>query len=304
MNRRRFLQLTSLVAAGAALPAFLRLRGGGEELFAAGLKGEFQKARAGGKPLLVFVIPEDGALKWSVGETFGTFLNQASTAAMADVALAHVVCATAAELRKAFAFARSSAMNGDPMMVLFETESEAAEDASARSLNPVLPDALVFSWESEESFEDQTARVEASLRARNRAFGACITAALVGDVARLDARAGQCAAILSDDDIERLKETQDVAALPIDLVDRAAAWLRQEMRDGAEDRRGSIESALAAAAIARVRETPPPGARWAINDGCGTEIEGADDDDQSMIACGMGFTPDFSRRFLHFFFDH
>jgi len=50
----------------------------------------------------------------------------------------------------------------------------------------------------------------------------------------------------------------------------------------------------------RLVRKPPPGARWATSSACGVTIEGVRDDEQSMVACGMGHVPRRSARFLHF----
>jgi len=49
---------------------------------------------------------------------------------------------------------------------------------------------------------------------------------------------------------------------------------------------------------ARLRERVP-GSHWASEGGCGTTIEGVEN--QRMYACGMGHVPQRSRRFLYFF---
>ncbi|WP_438026025.1 hypothetical protein [Sorangium sp. So ce233] len=72
--------------------------------------------------------------------------------------------------------------------------------------------------------------------------------------------------------------------------------LRKGLGDDASDL-----GARAASVRARFVKQPPVGARWARSTGCGTEVEGVDDDAQKMLACGMGHVPEKSRRFLYFF---
>ena len=57
---------------------------------------------------------------------------------------------------------------------------------------------------------------------------------------------------------------------------------------------------LARVAGERLHVAPPAGARWASSTGCGTTIEG-EEDKGLRVACGMGHTPEISRRFLYFF---
>lgn len=45
-------------------------------------------------------------------------------------------------------------------------------------------------------------------------------------------------------------------------------------------------------------DSPPPGARWAIDSGCGFDLDG---EEPRPRPCGMGHVPERSRRFLYFF---
>lgn len=72
----------------------------------------------------------------------------------------------------------------------------------------------------------------------------------------------------------------------------------------------AIDEAIGATPASRVPElaerarrmmvsAPPAGAHWAVSGGCGTTIEGVQD--QSLMMCGMGHVPEHSRRMLYFF---
>jgi hypothetical protein len=62
---------------------------------------------------------------------------------------------------------------------------------------------------------------------------------------------------------------------------------------------GVAEPAAAAReARARLTDRPPAGAHWARSSGCGTIVEGVNDD--SSFGCGMGHVPAKSQRFLTF----
>lgn len=296
MNRRRFLHLTSIGAFCTTVPSFLGCSRAGGQVFANGLAGELEKARAGGKPLLVFVIPpeEDAREIHARGELFGSYLNHSEPEGMAPLALAHVVCARAAELR---AVLGDAAPTGEPLMVLIETDGA----TSARAIDPTLAAMPTVDWSSDLPYEEQLQRIDAAYSARNASLGEVVRDALIGDRTQRTRRAGACVAVLTDAEVTRLKEASDVASLGPDLVDRGAAWLAEEALDAEPARRAAIESALAAAAMKRLREVPPPGAHWATNSGCGFEIEGQKDEERVAIACGMGFTPELGRRFLYFF---
>lgn len=61
----------------------------------------------------------------------------------------------------------------------------------------------------------------------------------------------------------------------------------------------AARAAAAARAIELYRAHRVPGSHWAVSGGCGVMIEGVED--QAMMACGMGHTPERAQRFLHFF---
>lgn len=58
-------------------------------------------------------------------------------------------------------------------------------------------------------------------------------------------------------------------------------------------------AARAAGVRARMVKLPPSGAHWAHSSGCGTTIEGVEDN--MVIGCGMGHVPAKAGRFLYFF---
>lgn len=57
--------------------------------------------------------------------------------------------------------------------------------------------------------------------------------------------------------------------------------------------------ARAAGVRARLVKKPPSGAHWAHSSGCGTKVEGVEDN--MVVGCGMGHVPVKSQRFLYFF---
>ncbi|MGK3968470.1 hypothetical protein WMF01_48765 [Sorangium sp. So ce1667] len=90
---------------------------------------------------------------------------------------------------------------------------------------------------------------------------------------------------------QRQKDEEKIAAQRIgalgDLLRRAL---------GADERNAA---ARAAGVRARLVKQPPAGAHWASSNGCGTTIEGVEEN--GAIGCGMGHVPEKSRRFLYFF---
>ncbi|WP_437813618.1 hypothetical protein [Sorangium sp. So ce1078] len=91
---------------------------------------------------------------------------------------------------------------------------------------------------------------------------------------------------------ERQKHEDSIAAQRIGAL---GALLRKGL--GADEQ--NLE-ARAASVRARLVKAPPGGAHWAIASGCGTTVEGVEDDG-GLMACGMGHVPSKSRRFLYFF---
>ena len=85
-------------------------------------------------------------------------------------------------------------------------------------------------------------------------------------------------------------------------IDRRIDTLARLARSALTPRGPQVGDAAALAREVRERlvHKPPPGARWATSSGCGVTIEGGRDDEQSMVACGMGHVPRRSARFLHF----
>lgn len=120
------------------------------------LAAAFHRAREGGKPLLVLVIPADDGQKWGRGQTFGELLNHGSDRDLAPLAGVEVVCATMADLRRLVPGAGS----GEPLMVLAQP---ARVPATARQLDVALPAYKDpeydkdYSWEKQEKAEDETA---------------------------------------------------------------------------------------------------------------------------------------------------
>ncbi|WP_437676718.1 hypothetical protein [Sorangium sp. So ce131] len=90
---------------------------------------------------------------------------------------------------------------------------------------------------------------------------------------------------------EELKEQDQLAARRIDAL---GALLRKGLGDDARD----VE-ARAASVRARLVKKPPAGAHWANASGCGTDVEGVEEN--LIMGCGMGHVPTKSRRFLYFF---
>ncbi|KYF86751.1 hypothetical protein BE17_15295 [Sorangium cellulosum] len=90
---------------------------------------------------------------------------------------------------------------------------------------------------------------------------------------------------------QQRKDEEKIAAQRIGAL---GELLRKAL--GADER--SV-AARAAGVRARLVKQPPAGAHWASSSGCGTTIEGVEEN--GVVGCGMGHVPEKSRRFLYFF---
>jgi hypothetical protein len=263
-------------------------------------------ARSIGKPLLVLVIParrEDGwESLWLRQNTFGELLNHGGDELLADLALCELACAGMAELR---ALLPQAAPSGEALMVLVETSSGSSRCTAIDPELPVVPDPFRLGLPGMEgaaaqalSWEESRALVDQRIRERIACVSLAIRRSLVPDRAALDRRSRDAQRHFSSD--ERRALLAGPAALdllPLATIDRGAGIVRRSAENDSAPRAALIQR-LARAAEPRLVESPPPGAKWATSDGCGTIVEGQSDEGRSMIACGMGHVPELSRRFL------
>jgi hypothetical protein len=307
MRRRSLLKTLAAGTALAASPAWLRRAFAGEACSPqeglAVAASAYRRAQQAGKPLLVFVIPEDKQLRWERGDRFGELLNWAEPEAMAALAMCELVCARMADLRRLL----PTLDDREPAMVLVETDAIPAR-LTALDLPASEPRAPEPEWdESLSPAEYQTLRMEARRREtdwvdrRIARMGQVVREAIAKDAQAIARRARQAEVRLTPDQLERVRK---LTASPSDgdpeLVLRGAALVALEASRAAPKQAEQLTALLASAATVRIRRSPVPGSRWANSSGCGTTLEG-DDDRSLMVACGMGHVPDKSRRFLYFF---
>ncbi len=160
MKRRKFLGAATAGAAVALWPSFLRQGFADtpacDEAWAARIAqvaGAFQRARAAGKPLLVFVIPADDGDKWLRGEAFGELINHGADRDLAPLASVEVVCAAMADLKKLVPTAGA----GEPLWVLVDPSRVPATARQIDAALPAYPDLYdrTLSWEEREKAEDE-----------------------------------------------------------------------------------------------------------------------------------------------------
>lgn len=198
-----------------------------------------RRARSEGKKLLVLVIPENLSLRHERGTIFGEYLNHGSSADLAPLASAVVVCARTADLAATFRVK----IEGEPLMFVLDP---------ARSPAGVLPlDTTILPLPDHEGRFSKGGK----------------TTSLIEE--RINQRIQQVAALVR----------QGLGGAPADEL---------------EARARSVQ--------ASVVKRAPPGGRWGSSYGCGVDYEAHDEGpkEDSGVACGMGFVPARSGRFLDF----
>lgn len=249
------------------------------------LKSALTASKASGKPLLVFTTPSAGDLAWERGNAFGAWLNHGSDETLARFAEVEVVAGSTAGLAEAI----GKLLKGNPLFWLV-TEGEA--QSFDTPLNKVLS-------QKRGDFSEQDAIIDTQLATLDR----LLKDAIGGQKAR-DHRASLARARLATADVATLTAYQKAGgtgAPPAPfLVDRGAAILAAGVGGTVPQ---PIVKALADAARARVVKQRIPGTLWGHANSCGSDtFEGvAPDPDEQMVDCGMGFVPERSQRFLHFY---
>ncbi len=226
-------------------------------------------AKAAGKPLLVLIAPRpnDPVGGWLRGAAFGQWLNHGGDGALADLAQVEVIAAQLEDLRaRVGGVVPAPSGQAEPLMVLVHGHG------SVEALSGPLAHA---GGRGDQSPEPSIDRNISTLRDLLR--GALRRSA--------DARLASCVGPVPPGEPE---------AWAVKAVDAGAA--RIALRDDPPSR-----IALAKAARHRLVTARIPGSLWANSHGCGETVEGVQEDVQRMVACGMGFVPARSARFVRFF---
>jgi len=305
MQRRSFLKWGLTGTAAAALPAWMAscYQAGGKRAAWSEIEGDegpvltaWRTAREAGKPLLVLTIPADDALRWEWGQAWGEALNHGSPELLADLALCEVVCAELSEVRKSLPGLRDlpDGLAPEPAGLLIETEFGLSVPIMTE-ISPIEQPG----WGEPE----QTERYEHAVRARIELLGEGLRSVLLPDTPTLRYRARLAASVYEQSHEDSLpSEWFDGRQIDPTLVERAKqvpAVLRLAAQD--HPRREAMIELLAGFSISRLRLDAPAGTRWASSTGCGVEVENPIGKESPGYACGMGHTPEISRRFLYFF---
>ncbi len=296
MDRRNFLRTAGLGVAVISLPGWMqacgsrRDGGGGESAGLPAFDGRprsteeaLARAKALGRPLLVFVVPADLNMRHERGDLLGVYINRADVEPMADLALCEIWCAQPAEIRSRIA--RDLAADDASLAVLVEADGKPPVLVTGEV--PALFPAPGEDW------RDEAKRVEKAKR-RSQVLFERLHAVLAADADMIERRSKLACACVFD----KTTVKQDHVAVPsAQLAEQVPAWVRMRAETFPETRAGCMKL-LSDVAIRRWRAVPPPRTQWVRSHGCGVEIEG--DEGGPRVACGMGYTPEFSSRFLTF----
>jgi hypothetical protein len=287
MDRRQFLGAAAGAAGAAWLGHYFLCRpawAGDEEVLAMGDVAEaYRRGKGLGKPLLVLVIPAADGAKYGRGLFFGALLNHGGTGVYLDLALCEIVCGTVADVR---AQLKGLKVEGEPLMLLVDTGDATP---SAVPVDPKVP------FDPDETLEHPPQQVDRNARARLDKVSAALREAVAPDPTKLRARAALAEARLPAEEVTALRAALATRRrLDAKALDRGAAIVRAAAEEPGS-RRPDLLKVLADAAAARITGAAPPGAKWAKTGGCGVEVEG---EEAPAVACGMGYVPEISRRFL------
>lgn len=209
----------------------------------AGLRSALARARASGKPLAVLIVPDSSAERRTRGAWTADWLLAAGDALLADLALCEVACAPAAAVS-----ALAPSVGCDRSALLAWIEPAGAE-----------PRAGVLAREPRRAPEPSVAE-------RRAVYGHLhdrIQAALYPSARAAQQRASAAWVRLSESDVATVQERLRAPhTLCLDLVDRAAAWLRDLAGARPADVRAAVELRLARAARARLIDRPIAGTAW------------------------------------------
>lgn len=241
----------------------------------------------GERPRLVLHVSDDQARRLRLGEHLGLFLMHGRDDELAWLAACELACATTSELKDCgLDLARVHA-------VLFVPGEQPI--AALEGSFPV--EDIYAAPPGERTIEFDPERLDRRLRPRAEANHAWIASQLAKSLGP-GSRAFEsgCA-----------RERAAQGSLPVDqrpsnACALATPFLALEQAARMPDRRAEWESLLADVVRERWTKASPEGSSWGTRGGCEVEYENPPPKFQQInIACGIGFTPEYSRRFLRLF---
>lgn len=290
MLRRQILKLT----AGTAISALgFRVLAFDEKKALPKLDRAFAEASRAGRPLLVFVVAADPSLRYLDGVALGAFLNHGSDEDLAPLALTNIVCAPLAAIR---AIAPHGTLGDDPLLVLLRPSVAAADcQVATFALEREQPENDPFSSNDGRTYEQILAQSADRIEKRSAKIAKFLWTELGPE--RVKELAALVRPKLGEAEVAQLDAPElAVAALSSARLRAGAAILLERVAGASGKDRAQVVTVLASEVRESIVKAPPAGAKWASSDGCGTKIEG--EEDELRIACGMGFVPPLEQRFL------
>jgi len=260
------------------------------------VRSALDRARVNGKPLIVLVVPADDELRGDRAFSFATLIDLGPDRALAILALGEVVCAPLAAVRCVVPDAPLETEDAPPLMLVIEARLPPTTGIPPdltdippwkRCLRPVAAEEIACRTRETRLYcERLTAPLRRTLLGTGLRRRARWNARALGPEAEAQVRAAIPAGI---------------ATLPPPLVDAAAPLLfATALEHGDRRSRDHAIAALAAAARRRLRDRPPPGARWVRDEGCSDFAYRGADDAVGMMGCGLASVPYLAARFLVF----
>ncbi len=287
-SRRELLRGSAAAAAGAGVSAWLQ-RGftpqvtNGEPA-SDPIAAAIEAAAANGLPLLVLIVPDDEHERRQRARDLGAILLHGKLSVRATLATCELVCATQEHLLAQLPKLKRE-LYSDSSVALLEPDNGKGHALSLN--NGSTPDEI-------HSFD--RAGNDARLKSRIGVLARQLEDFLVVRPSVLRRRARTNAAATG------LAIPEEPAALDLDLVQRAPAVARQAAEDSLA--REAWLRALSGRLDQHAAAIGPRGARWAVSSSCGGErVEGETGSRGPAGPCGVGHTPELTRRFLWFYTD-
>lgn len=257
------------------------------------------KAHREGRGLLI--VPD---LPWQVagrllarhenGCLAGEVLTFSDDETRSRLALVDVICA---ELRDLEVIAPEARLPPDPALIILEPTDPLSRVDPAPCVWFMEIDRDTWRYDSQRSIPVRGADRRARRQELIDRASQFVRTALGPDL--VTRAASHTRALLDRESLAKLESTRFGAGeCPDDLLRRGAALLLERVDRRDEPDRTAIRRALADYVERTVVNSPPQGARWARNFGCGWRIEG--EEEKRLKGCGMGHASFMESRFLCF----
>lgn len=247
-------------------------------------------ARARCRPLLIFLNApyQEDVRPGRLLSELGVLIQHASGEDGADLAMCDLFCARRDRIP-------ANVLAGQeipPRTLVVRVDEEGSPCRFLESIADLDDPAAEERRYSFDVFEDE-------VRARSMAIAAGLRAFLIPDTMTLRRWAvRQREWALASAGVSESGPMTDTDVPTSRQTELAPAWVRWRAETAAPAERAVLVEMLSNETARRWRKVAPPGTSWARSMGCGVDVEGRE---PSGVLCGMGFTPEYSQRFLIFY---